>query len=121
MVDADHVDIPVQRVHALDIETQREPVLLARQVELRQRTDQRETIGMGQHPAAIRGQRGQRVLPVHDVETDVDADVIDAPVRPFLQQAQVDLRTRKHAGVRVPNQRVLVQTCTFSLHNETYT
>ena len=52
VVKADHVDVVVERIHALDIETQRKFVLRAGAIDVLYLADQNEAIGMLDYPAA---------------------------------------------------------------------
>jgi hypothetical protein len=119
VVQADHVEIFVKRIHALDIETQRELACGPRAVDIDCVVGQHEVIGVSQHsqhPAAIGRERGQGFLPVHDVEADVDADITGAQLTPLVEQIQIDLGTREYARMRVPHQRFPIKLFEVCCH-----
>ena len=103
VVKADHVDVVVERIHALDIETQRKFVLRAGAIDVLYLADQNEAIGMLDYPAAIGGEGGECFLPFHDVEADIDAEIVGTGIGPFLQQVEIDCGAWENARVCVPN------------------
>jgi len=109
VIGADHVDIVVQRVHALQVETDGHATLVPRAQHIVGLLHQQVVGGVGLHPGAKRGQGLQGLAPGDDVVADIDRQVVHAGTFPLAQAGQVDTGVGVEAGVVVPDQCLVVQ------------
>ena len=72
IVEVDHADVAVEGVHALKIERDRELALAARAVDVVDRLDLDQHLGMGADPMAILRGRLERERPGHYVVACID-------------------------------------------------
>ncbi len=104
IIEIDHADIAVERVHAFEIEGDRELALAPGAEDVLHRLDLDQAFRVGADPVAKLRHAFQRLSPGHDVIAGVDREIIDAGGAPALQALEDRGLGIGEAAVIVPDQ-----------------